>query len=315
MATVEEIVKDIKSFAPSGISGIAIAGWINSRYQELLSKIHFRHMRTVGEVNLEAVIDTGTITTTRGSATVTGSSTTWTTAPGSGAQDDYFLQGASAWYRIASVGGDTTITLDSEWAEDALSGASYKIIKRYYSLAADARWLGNFVLSRIKSNLSLISPQEMNISFPGRIHTGSYPAYVSLVGIDSSGYLQAEFYPYPEETEIIRYDYWKIPTALTIASTIPAQIDSYVIKEGAMIDVYRAAKIAEIGQGNPEAAGVYANEEQKQRVIWRKALQDLYRTANAVEDRSVILRGFGGGHKTYEVVDAEDFSHMAGYGA
>ena len=79
MAKVESIIKDISAVAPITIPQVAISRWIDNRYQELVSKAQFKHLRNVGEVVLSAVVEDGTVDATRGSTSITGTDTTWAT--------------------------------------------------------------------------------------------------------------------------------------------------------------------------------------------------------------------------------------------
>lgn len=306
MATVEQVLKDVQSFAPPGISMPAAATWLNNRYREMVSKVQFRSLRKVGELIVPGQIDTGTVTATRGSTSVTGASTTFQTEISAGTQEHYWFRARSAWYKIASVTNETTLVLSSAFAEDSVSAVSYNIVKRTHALASDARWLGKFVLPRNRRKLESYSEEEFDLSFPGRILVGSQPEAICEAGEDSNGYKQIEVYPFPEESEIIRYVYWALPTDLTISATIPTQIDHYVLKEGVMIDIYRAAKIKQIEMGNVEAAAIYANEEAKQRTIWKKALTDALRSQRGVDDVTFIIESFGGRKHTTGIRTARE---------
>lgn len=308
MATVEEIVRDIQVSAPSGIGGLAIARWIDNRYKEMVSRVRFRNLRSTGELVLAGVINTGTVSATRGSTTITGVSTTFATDLGATAQEHYYLRVRSAWYKIASVAGETSLTLATAFAEDTISGASYTIVKRTHSLASTARWIGQFLHTRLHHSLGFpLTMDELDLLAPGRILATGLPQRVAQAGVDSSGYLKVEVYPPPTESEILHYTYWTLPTALTMSSTIPAQIDAYTLKEGALIDVYAKAKIMQIEKGNVEAASVYSNSEAKQRTIWKDALKSAQYTQRGADDATFMLASFGSSNGgIYDISTARD---------
>jgi hypothetical protein len=306
LATVEEIVRDIESFAPANISGLAIARWIDNRYKEMVSKIRYRHLRKVGELSIPGVFETGSVTATRGSTAVSGSSTQFETDMGSGDQEHYYLSAVTAWYQIASVTDESNLVLNAAFSEDSVSSTSYTIVKRTHALDASARWLGTFVMPRLRRKLNLISHQELNISVPGRPVAGRYPESAAQVGVDSNGYIKVEIYPPPKYSELINYVYWDLPSQLTMSSTIPQVIDNYVLKEGALVDVYRASKIAQINLGNVEAAAVYSNEEAKQRTIWNRSIKDAQRTQQGSEDLNFVIEGFGGQRPSSEIRTARE---------
>jgi hypothetical protein len=306
MATVEEIIKDIQALAPMDLSMPACARWLDNRYKELVARVNFSNLRKVGELSVPGIITTGTISATRGSTAITGVATTFQTEIGSGTQEHYWLRTLSAWYRIASVSGELALTLASAFAEDDVSGATYQIVKRTHSLASDVRWTGKFVMPRVRRKIDTYSRDEFDISFPGRTIAGRWPEAVCQDGVDSSGYVQVELYPPPNESELIAYVYWSLPSALTITSTIPAQIDGYVLKEGTMIDVYRWAKVKQIEKGNVEAASVYANEEAKQRTVWERKILDAIRTQRGTDDLTFILESFGGRRSASDITTARE---------
>lgn len=311
MATVEEIVKDIAATSPMKIPQMAIAKWVDNRYKELVTKAQFKHLRNIGELVMEAVVDDGTITATRGSTSVTGTDTTWATSPTVASHTQWYFRARNAWYEIASVSNDTTLTLSSAFAEDTVTDGSYTIVKRFYSLNSNARWLGTFVFPRLRYKIPTVSPAEIDISHAGRILAEVYPQMVAQVGIDSSNAIEVEFYPTTNETELIRYVYWSLPSSLGLLTTIPPQIDAYTLKEGAFIDFYRYSKVKNLEMGNIEAAGVYANEEAKQRTVWKKVIVDAIRTNRGVDDVQFILEDFAGTRTGREISTARDYIYSS----
>jgi hypothetical protein len=306
MATVEEVVKDIQSLGMRSFSPVACAKWLDNRYKELVARIRFKNLRKVGELSLPALVETGTVSATRDSTAITGDSTTWATSPGVATHTQYWIKIRTAWYKIASVASDTALTLNSAFAEDSVTDATYKIVRRFHSLASDARWLGLFVHPKLRQRLNMMTEEEFDISYPGRPIAGIYPISVCEAGVDSSGYTQVEIYPPPLESEMIHYIYWSLPTALTLSSTIPQIIDAYVLREGALIDAYTSASIAELNLGNIEAASVYSNSAAKQRTIWERKINDACRTQRGSDDLSFIITNFGGPRKTGSIRTARD---------
>ena len=106
---------------------------------------------------------------------------------------------------------------------------------------------------RLRYKLRTVSPFEIDISHPGRILAECYPTMVAQHGVDSSDNLEVEFYPTTSNTELVRYVYWSLPSSLGILSDIPPQVDSYTLKEGALIDLYRHLKIKSVEAGSLKA--------------------------------------------------------------
>lgn len=291
MATVEEIGRDLLASIGTDAGLPLVARWIDNRYKQLVSRVRFRHLRQVGELQMPAIVDAGTVTIERDSTAVAGDSdTTWATSPGADDHEYWYLRASTAWYKVASVTDDDTLTLATAFSEDDVEETSYKLVRRYHPLDSNARWLGDFVHDRTRLPLAKRSVEELNIIAPGRVLVDSYPWIVAQDGVDSNNYLRVEIYPPPDESELIHYVFWDLPSALIISSTIPAQIDGYVLKEGALIDAYRHEKAQALRAGNIEAAAVWRNDEMAQNAKWERAIQEACRTDRGDDDVSLILQ-------------------------
>ncbi len=161
MTTVDELARDTIASIATDANAIAAAKWIDNRYQEMVSRVRFRHLREIGELSLPAVEDTGTVTVTRGSISVVGVGTTWVTDIGTGTQEYYHFRTNTAWYKIASVGRELAITLDTNFSEETVTAASHTAVKRFHELASTARWLGKFFLTRLRMDLGEPVPSEL----------------------------------------------------------------------------------------------------------------------------------------------------------
>lgn len=318
MATVEELVRDLLGSVGTTVGAPVAARWVNNRYQELVAQVRFRNLRQIGELSVPAVTDDGTVSVTRGSTTVTPDATAKAAllaAPGAATHTQYYFRAASTWYRVASITAVTgVVTLASAYAEDSATAASYVVAKRYHSLSSTARWLGDFLHMRLRKHLPMRSQAEMDLLYPGRVFAASYPRCVSQFGVDSNSYPTVELYPYCDASELVHYVYWSLPTALTISSTIPPQIDPYVLKEGVLIDLCRYEKAIARRTGDNEAANSWRNDEFAQRTIWERTVRDAIRTQSAVDDISFILTHFGyTPGEAYDQRTAHDMVYDRGY--
>lgn len=311
MATVEEVGRDMLASIGADAGLPLAAKWISNKYVQLVSRARFRHLRQIGELSLPAIVSDGTVTITQASKTVTGDTdTTWATSPAVASHEYWYLLVGNVWYKVASVTDDDTLVLDTAFAGDSVEEVSYRLVKRYHPLDAAARWLGDFVHERLRLPLSKRSMAELDVIAPGRPIVGSYPYVMAQEGVDSNGYIRVEFYPPPTDSEIIRYAFWDLPTALTISTTIPPQIDAHVLKEGALVDAYRWMKAGALRDGNVEAAAVWRNDENVQRTIWEKHIQEACRTDRGEDDISMILQlSRNAGGAGYEHRRARDIVH------
>lgn len=307
MATAEEVVRDLVGSVASDVGHMVALRWLDHRYRQLISRAKFRQLRKVGEVQIPATYDTGTVAVTRDATAVTGSSTEWATTPGAGAQTDYYIKIVSAWYKVSTVGGDTSITLATNFSEDTVTAASYSLVKRTHSLDSSARWLGDFMHTRLRTKLKTMHLDELNREAPGRILTDSYPLAVADHGVDSSNVRQVEFYPYSNESEIVHYIYWDIPDALTMTTTIPKQIDGYILKEGALIDMYRYLKAKAYKDGKVDEGNSWRNDEHVQETKWERRIQEAIMADRGIDDISLILEWTGGSIRAGDIRNAHDY--------
>lgn len=72
---------------------------------------------------------TGSVTVTNGSATVTGLGTLWSAEVSAG--DIFTIVGSNAWYEVASVASNTSLTLTANYGGTSASGASYAITRDF----------------------------------------------------------------------------------------------------------------------------------------------------------------------------------------
>ncbi len=115
---------------------------------------------------------TGTIAVSRGSATVTGSSTTWDTANDFSvknvrANGKMVFSGSRDPYTVKSVESDTSLTLTEKFAETTLaSGTSYTYFEDEYDLAADFLRLIDLQIFSEELEIPIISRTEFRRRFP-----------------------------------------------------------------------------------------------------------------------------------------------------
>lgn len=298
MATVDSIIKDLIASAPMSVPPVTAAKWINNRYQELVSQTQFRNLRREAELQVGGQVSTGTVSFTNGSSTVTGAGSTFITEIGTGTQTDYFIRTPENWYRIDSITSEVELELETPYFGATTTGSAYIIVRRFYNLSTDARWVDNFVDAEHYMDIPVVSATELDVSYPGRIITSGYPIAIAQVGNNTStGAIRIELYP-PGNGNLIKYNYWAIPSNLSLGDSIPTIIDAYVLKEGAMVDVYRAAKFDQIKSGSVDAAAVFANEEAKQRTIWKAIMRDALRTNRGISDVSMRISSSMGGNRS-----------------
>ena len=123
---------------------------------------------------------TGTVSVTNGSATVTGSGTSWSGEIAAG--DLFTIVGDNAWYEVASVGSNTSITLSANYAGTTGSGKSYAISRDFTTrLALPYPQKGDI------ETASIIKRAFEQIDTETNIATANYSATSAPTANDDSG--------------------------------------------------------------------------------------------------------------------------------
>lgn len=154
--------------------------WIRDCYfNDILARANnWWFLRKIGFIQTAVAISAGTISVTKGSATVTGSGTAFTTAVNSRL---LIVGGKSARIDASGYASATSLTLDYEWEHDSTSGAAYVIVKDRYALP---RWLDPKRILNIKPNgyaqLKGYSSQEIDALHPNKASYGT-PTKFSVI--------------------------------------------------------------------------------------------------------------------------------------
>ena len=109
--------------------------FINDSQQQVYER-QMLWMRKEGKISIKAKYNTGNIAVTNGSATITGTTTTWTLA-----MVGQKIIISSVAYRIASFTSATSLTLDTEYIGTTASGLSYAIYYDTYLMPIDFKTL------------------------------------------------------------------------------------------------------------------------------------------------------------------------------
>lgn len=159
---------------------------------------------------------TGTVAVTRGSTTVTGTDTLWTTNNAYGVANarttGKMKFGDHNVYTITAVGGAGSITLRERYVADADldAGASYTYFEDEYTLASDFLKPIDYRRFTAAYNLPIIGRNEFRRLFP-RPNVGGMPKVATLVDKPFSGtttpVTMVQFYPYSGANYIIPYSY------------------------------------------------------------------------------------------------------------
>ena len=293
MSSIESVARSALAAVDCDVNWLLACQWAAERYRELASHIRFRHLRELGRVTVPAVIEAGTATVTRGSASVTGDATAqaaWTSDV-----VGRFFRARANWYRIKSVVA-SALQLDQQFSEDSVSAASYKIVARQIALDANARWIGDKVVHpRMRRPLDgPLSQVELDYAAPDRQLVGSPPTVWSqtqdVVNAAGQKCIAIEVYPYPTQAELLYYIFWPAPPTLMRSDEVPRVIDDQQLKEGTLIDVMRHNASRAATTGKMEEAAYWRNEYRQQMTTWRDIIRDIGKQDKGVDDLTFILQ-------------------------
>lgn len=149
-----------------------LVGYVIRRYKTVLDSYPWSFLRQDKTFQTVTPYSTGTVSTTQGSAIVTGVGTGWTSAFVGSA----FLVGNQPPLRIASVQSATQLTLEDVWPNTSLAaGSSYSIAQDRYTIAPAGVpvktilhiWNGFWQLRKVNvGHLRRTDPQMASLTTP-----------------------------------------------------------------------------------------------------------------------------------------------------
>lgn len=188
--------------------------------------------------------ETGTVSVTEGSATITGSGTVW--VAGMVGRKFYC---ADATYKISAYVSATELTLSTVYAGASGSGLTYKIYQDEYSLASDVEDILAMRQENNPQKINKVGVEEMDRYYPQRNSFG-YPSIYSIIGYDSTGYIKVAVYPVPNQARNIYYRYKKRVIEMSLdtdTSIIPLRY-RWVLAKGALYIVAKYLDMPDIGK-------------------------------------------------------------------
>jgi hypothetical protein len=289
--TVDQVARAALSAINSDAGLVRAVHYTSHRYRELTNDGRLRSLRKLGELIVPAIVDTGTVDTTRDSNVVTGDSD----AQGVWTSDliGRYFRATSAWYKVSNViGGE--LRLESTFAETAVDDGGYDIVPRFIPLPPEVRYLGTFVHTRLRRKLQRQTAVEMDWNFPDRIlSSNAGPQVVVDFGRDDSGNRVVEIYPYSTTSEIIHYVYWERSPDLHAGDLLPYSVDEYALKEGVLVDLMRYASFKAAQSNQVDIASFYRNDYRAQETKWDRIKRDMLNADKGSDDVTFVLRRAG----------------------
>lgn len=250
--TFLEITRSLRLYVPQLPIPLA-EQFIRDRYRRILERKDWSALRREAEFQLNDEKTTGTVAVTRGSTTVTGTSTTFA-ASDVGRQ---FKTGTDApVYTITAVASTTSMTLDRAYGGTTATGATFRIFDGYVTAPTD--FLRFLTITNPETGYRLphwVTAEEINAMDPQRTSFGEpYIVADRLYNIatagDSNPMPQFEIWPYTSTALTLYYTYIKRGDDLVDDNDVPIwPLRSDVIVSGALADVARWP--GAVGEPNP----------------------------------------------------------------
>jgi hypothetical protein len=235
----------LQQFAP-GVSLDIIDEKITSRYGLILDTVNWKGLEEEAYLETVAAYTTGTVSVTKGSATVTGSGTAWSSTL-NGRQ--FLLSGDTALYTVTYVSA-TEITLDRAFEGNDATDAGYTILQSIYRLPTNDKRLKTISSPVTGLALDELTQEEFRelIGFPSVI--GIAEKFVRRADFTDSGtgqvYHQVALYPLPTEAQ--GYPILQEQTDNRFDGTNTSDSPLPFVREAAILNGARADLCLEMGQ-------------------------------------------------------------------
>lgn len=294
------LIKDIARSALAAVDSTAglvlCAQWVSERYRQFVRRGHLRSLRTVEHLYLPAPLTTGAMSIVAGSAVVTPNAAAITALGHATDYTDHYIRFApgTTWYAVQSWNG-AVLRLTSAVTETTATAAGYTMLKRYHDLPENIRWATSFVHDRFFRELRQRTTEEMNLFWPSRILVGPPPVSYAEAPRSLAGRKRVEFYPYMTTAETVHYIAWAIPPVLGYDDEIPSEIDTEMLKEGVLIDIYRWEAAKALRSGQADVAATLGNYARQQATQWYgRDVPEAVAAERAMDDIQMILETAGG---------------------
>lgn len=201
-----DLVRVDRIAAVSGATGIpAIAKWLVNEAQRDLFYAHDWPWRRKNDVlQTVAPYETGTVTVTLGSTTLTGSGTTFTSAM---VGRKFRLTGDLDFYEISAYVSATEVTLADAYVNATQSGIAYSIYQDVYALATDMDRILGMQAQDPDTRIIFGTDEDVYEFEPNPTNTGSPEAVIVSERSSAGTAWNARFWPIPSDIVQLQYQY------------------------------------------------------------------------------------------------------------
>lgn len=204
--------------SPNQISTTLAGEVVNAAYKRVVRARNWTANHVYTTINLNGPYTTGTVTATKGSTTIVGVGTAWTSAI---TLNKSFQIGNSVPTRIAQFTSATSLDIDAYWGKPTVAGAAYRIIDNRFSLGTNVeRVLG---LSSESNDLMGSSTTALNKMDPSRVQRASPRFYAEFEYRQQAAVVgrEIEVWPVPETDTMVNLWFKVLPFPLTGDADVP----------------------------------------------------------------------------------------------
>lgn len=225
MATFGQIRFDLSKLYP-GADHDVLDSLIIEGYQTILDRLEWQRIEYTVDVAVPDEYNTGTVAVTNGSATITGTGTTWTSDM-TGRMIRF--AGQTLWYMFTYVSA-TSGTLSRAYEGDTATGTAYQINKNVVQISSNCRSI-NHIMGLQRTDKTML-PKDRNVYGPPT-HWAPY-----MDSATDPPNVQIELFPIPEEAVglIVEYSAELAPSSIDTSVSLlpwvrPAAVKAYVQAE------------------------------------------------------------------------------------
>jgi len=196
---IDEILKRTNHSNPSIETDkrqVVLTG-INNRYAWIAGHRHWNWLFSSVDFNFKGVYDTGTVSVTKGSQTITGVGTGWSAAliPG----HRIIIGNFETQYSIETVNSSTSIDLASEIVEESQTDLTYKIVKNAYEMPAELENVQSVAVDGV-GELVPLGTQDFRRMVSSNPTLISQPRFYTVTARrPQDGIRTVEVWPWPDE--------------------------------------------------------------------------------------------------------------------
>ena len=184
---------------------------------------------------------TGTVAITKGSTTVTGTSTAWNTANAFSVNNvraggKIVVSGGFEVYEVSSIASDTSLTLTTDFVNTTVTAATYTYFEDDYALDSDFLRPLDIYRFSIPANVEILSAPMFDRRFPRRTSVGR-PSFACFVTKNPSGDVnlrrRVRLFKAPNDFYLIPYKFvtnkLAVSSAGVLATALSADADEPIV--------------------------------------------------------------------------------------